>query len=351
MIDTLIVGFGIAGLNYAEKLRQNKKEFLIIANVEESASKLSAGIINPLVLKRFNSVWKSDEFLNYALPHYYKLQDLLKKRIIETIPIYRILNSIREQNEWAVACSKLISQKYFNNNLISGEKYSGIIAPFKFGEVKNTAKVDNKTLINAYIKKIIPNQFFDSNLDHHKLEFNPDGISYQGIKAKKIVFCEGFQNIVNPFFNYLPLIGLKGEMLVIKCDQLKEKVIFKGPIFLSPIGEKKFWVGATFNRVDKTTKISEDGNMWLRSKLEKFLNLPYQILDHKAQIRATVIDRRPLLGTHPKNNRLFILNGLGTRGVLMAPLLSHWLYEFIENQSEFPIEADIKRFEKKYFNY
>ena len=138
-------------------------------------------------------------------------------------------------------------------------------------------------------------------------------------------------------------------MLVIKCDQLKEKVIFKGPIFLSPIG-KKFWVGATFNRFDKTTKISEDGNLWLRSKLEKFFDLPYQILDHKAQIRATVIDRRPILGIQ-QNNRLFILNGLGTRGVLMAPLLSHWLYEFIEKQYEFPIEVSIKRFEKKYYNY
>jgi len=64
VIDTLIVGFGIAGLNYAEKLRQNKKEFRVIAPVNQSASKLSAGIINPTVLKRFNSVWKSDEFLN-----------------------------------------------------------------------------------------------------------------------------------------------------------------------------------------------------------------------------------------------------------------------------------------------
>ena len=84
--------------------------------------------------------------------------------------------------------------------------------------------------------------------------------------------------------------------------------------------------------------------------MEKFFDLPYQILDHKAQIRATVIDRRPILGIHPKNNRLFILNGLGTRGVLMAPLLSHWLYEFIEKQYEFPIEVSIKRFEKKYYN-
>ena len=86
------------------------------------------------------------------------------------------------------------------------------------------------------------------------------------------------------------------------------------------------------------------------SKLEKFLNLPYKIIEHKAQIRATVIDRKPLLGIHPLNNKLFILNGMGTRGVLMAPLLSQWLYEYIENQSKLPEAADVKRFENNYFS-
>ena len=79
MIDTLIVGFGIAGLNYAEQLRRHNRVSIVLAPVNQSASKLSAGIINPTVLKRFNSVWKSDEFLNYAFTHYYELQDLVQK--------------------------------------------------------------------------------------------------------------------------------------------------------------------------------------------------------------------------------------------------------------------------------
>ena len=40
---------------------------------------------------------------------------------------------------------------------------------------------------------------------------------------------------------------------------------------------------------------------------------------------------------------------MGTRGVLMAPLLSQWLYEYIENQSKLPEAVDIKRFENNYF--
>ena len=85
------------------------------------------------------------------------------------------------------------------------------------------------------------------------------------------------------------------------------------------------------------------------SKLNKFLKLPFQILDHNAQIRATVIDRRPLLGQHPQYDNLYILNGMGTRGVLMSPLLSYWLFDFIENNTKLSTEVDIKRFENKYF--
>ena len=349
MIDTLIVGFGIAGLNYAEQLRRHNRKFVVLAPKEESASCLAAGIINPTVLKRFNSVWKSDEFLNYAFRHYNELQDLVQTKIIHRTPILRILNNKREQNEWVFGCSKPFLKNYLNNKLISGDKYNGIKAPFNYGEVKKSAKVDNITLISSYQKKIIPNQYIDCRIDHTKLEFNPEGILYKGIQAKKIVFCEGFQSVKNPFFNYLPLVGSKGEMLIIKCNLLTEEVIFKGPIFLSPIGENKFWVGATFDREDKTTFATKKGNEWLLSKLDKILNLPYQILEHKAQIRATVIDRRPLLGIHPLNNKLFILNGMGTRGVLMAPLLSKWLYEYIENQFKLPEATDIKRFENNYF--
>ena len=350
MIDTLIVGFGIAGLNYAEQLRRHNINFVVLAPECESASYLAAGIINPTVLKRFNSVWKSDKFLNYALTYYYELQDLVQTKIIHRTPIFRILNNKREQNDWSCACSKPFLKNYLNNNLISGENFNGIRAPFNYGEVKNSAKVDNVALISLYQKKIIPNQYINCKMDHTKLEFNSEGILYKGIQAKKIVFCEGFQNVKNPFFNYLPIVGTKGEMLIIKCERLTDEVIFKGPIFLCPIGERKFWVGATFNREDKTTSITKKGSEWLLSKLDKFLNLPYQVLEHKAQIRSTVIDRRPLLGIHPLNNKLFVLNGMGTRGVLMAPLLSQWLYEYIENQSKLPEAADIKRFENNYFS-
>ena len=50
-VDTLIVGFGIAGLNYAEQLRRQNKSFVVLTQDDHSASHIAAGIVNPIVLK------------------------------------------------------------------------------------------------------------------------------------------------------------------------------------------------------------------------------------------------------------------------------------------------------------
>lgn len=348
-VDTLIVGFGIAGLNFAEQLRRHKKSFVVMAPMKESASHLAAGIINPTVLKRFNPVWKAEVFLDFALPLYNNLEELVKFKIIHPLPIYRILNSIQEQNEWSVAASSPLLEKYLNKEWVSEAYQSEIKAPYGFGEVIQSARVDNKALLKHYCNKVIPNQFIVEKVNHSEIHVQEGLIRYNDIQARNIVFCEGFLGVKNPYFEYLPLIGSKGEMLIIQSDQLTEKLIFKGPIFLSPMGNHKFWVGATFDREDKTTMVTEKGKDWLLSKLNQFLKIPFQILEHKAQIRATVIDRRPLLGRHPDHDNVYVFNGLGTRGVMMAPLLAHWLFQFLEYKEKLPVEADIKRFENKYF--
>ena len=41
---------------------------------------------------------------------------------------------------------------------------------------------------------------------------------------------------------------------------------------------------------------------------------------------------------------MYILNGLGTRGVLVAPAMAEALYNAIENNRSLPKEIDIQRF-------
>ena len=349
MLDTIIVGFGIAGLNYADQLRKQNKDFCVIAPEDKSASHVAAGIINPTVLKRYNPVWNSEEFLEHALQSYNEIQKLLSDQVLYSKPIYRILNSILEQNQWSVAASKPLLEKYLTADLISSDALTNIQSPSGYGEVHCSARVATEKLIEIYREEIIKEFIIIDKIDYQELNIEENSVLYKNIKAKKIIFCEGFHSVNNPLFNYLPLIGSKGEILFIESNELNEEVIIKGPIFIVPLGKNYFWVGATFNRTDKTSNISEEGRNWLIKKLQQNLLADYKIIDHKAQVRATVTDRRPLLGRHPKHQNAYILNGLGTRGVMMSPLLSQWLYEYIEGNFKLPPEVDIKRFENHYF--
>jgi hypothetical protein len=50
------------------------------------------------------------------------------------------------------------------------------------------------------------------------------------------------------------------------------------------------------------------------------------------------------VGTHQNYNSVHILNGLGTRGVMLGPAMAKALYENIEYQVPLNTEIDIKDF-------
>ena len=177
-VDTLIVGFGIAGLNYAEQLRRQNKSFVVLTQDDHSASHIAAGIVNPIVLKRFNPIWKAKEFLDYALPFYFNLEEWLQTQIIHQLPIYRILNDIQEQNNWSIAASRTSLEKYLNKQLIPKDKFPEVSAPFAFGEVTQSARVDIITLLTCYIKKIVPHQFLSEKLCSQLCQFKINSIAF-----------------------------------------------------------------------------------------------------------------------------------------------------------------------------
>jgi glycine/D-amino acid oxidase-like deaminating enzyme len=52
------------------------------------------------------------------------------------------------------------------------------------------------------------------------------------------------------------------------------------------------------------------------------------------------------MGQHPELSKLFIFNGLGTKGYLMAPTLAKDMCAFLLEGKELEKEVSLKRFEK-----
>jgi glycine/D-amino acid oxidase-like deaminating enzyme len=76
-------------------------------------------------------------------------------------------------------------------------------------------------------------------------------------------------------------------------------------------------------------------------------NYDYEIIDQQVGIRPTVLDRRPILGEHQHYKNIYLFNGLGTKGYLMAPTLSRELSECMLEGTPLDKEISIERFYRK----
>ncbi len=347
MLDYLIVGSGLAGISFAETALQHQKNILIIDNQSQNASLIAGGLYNPVILKRFSEVWQAEQQLAVLDSFYQKLESKLQIKVDYKIPILRKFFSIEEQNNWFAASDNKMLAPFLSLDLVT-TKYHGINSPFNYGQVLQTGYVDTKLLLNAYKKYLLDhNLLLEETFDYHSIQFFDDGVQYKNTKAKQIIFAEGFGLHANPFFNYLPLDGTKGELFIIKAPNLNLEVIINTSVFILPLGNDLFKVGATYNWQDKTSDPSEEGRTELLARIYEILDCEFEIIAHFAGVRPTVRDRKPLVGTHPQFSRLHILNGLGTRGVMLGPSMAIALFELIEHQKPLDKVIDIKRYENK----
>jgi glycine/D-amino acid oxidase-like deaminating enzyme len=344
MVDYIIVGSGLAGIAFAETLLQHNKTFVVFDNHSQNSSKIAGGLYNPVILKRFSQVWNANEQLELAESFYKKMEAKLSVQIDFKVPIYRKFFSVEEQNNWFAASDKPNLSPFLSTTIIH-KKYSAIDSPFGYGEVLHTGYVDTVVLLNSY-HACLKNQklLLEEAFDYSLLQFFDDHLEYQNLKAKHVVFAEGFGMHANPFFSYLPLDGTKGELFIIKAPDLDLDVIMNTSVFILPLGDNLFKVGATYNWEDKTCIPTEVGKHELIDRIKEILTCDFEIIEHLAGVRPTVKDRRPLLGTHYLHKNLHILNGLGTRGVMLAPAMAIDLYDYIENEKPLDKSVNIKRY-------
>ena len=342
--DYLIVGSGLSSIMLCEALRKRGKSFKVISNKSQQASIVASGLYNPVVLKRFNKAWDAEKHLPVAMSAYKELELFLEIKIDYKLPIYRLFSSIEEQNNWIIASDKISLKPYLISDIKSNINQN-INAPYGYGEVKSTGRIDTKLLLESY-SNVLNNEKLISyeSFQYDKLKISKK-IVYKGIESNKIIFSEGFGVRQNPFFNYLPIDGTKGELIIINAPKLNSEVIIKSSVFIIPIGNNNYLVGSTYAWDDFNNDPTINAKNKLLNKLDKLVLCPYKVVYQRAGIRPTVVDRRPLVGKHKFHENLYILNGLGSRGVLIAPTVANALINLIEDKLPLQKEINISRFD------
>lgn len=347
-LDYIIVGLGLAGIAFCEQLERAGKTFVVFDSGYDGASRIAAGLYNPVILKRYTLPWKAIEQFDLAIPFYRSLEQKLGQTFMYKMPVRKVLSSVEDQNNWFAASDKPALDRFVSPNLVANTN-SLVKAPHDFGEVLETGRVAIKKLQDRYSDYLVgKNVFAKASFVHSNITIKDHCVRYDDYEATRVVFAEGYGVKQNPYFKELPLVGNKGEYLIIKAPALQLSAALKTSFFIVPLGNDVYKVGATFNWTDKDWETTQEAKEELITKLKTLITCDFQIVSQEAGVRPTTGDRRALLGVHPTFKRLVLLNGLGTRGIMASPLLAQYLYNHLENGEPLPEEVDIKRFPKKF---
>lgn len=346
----ILVGQGLAAYVIAHKLQSKNIEFTMIGKPGLSNSSLvAAGIWNPIVFKRLTKSWMAEQLL-FSLENFYKdCEEKLKTKLVTRRKLIRPFSEEQEIKLWLKKAknemAEFLSQEVFSEDKA---KYLNCPMPLGFGEVLGAGSLDIKTFIDES-RKYFGNNVKEELFVYQDLIINKEKLRYHELETDGIIFCEGHLIKENPFFNYIPMKPVKGEVLDVRFSELqfKNAIISKGGFLMDTLnGEYK--AGSTFNWEELNDRPSEKGKEEIEKKIRQITEREFTIIQHKAGIRPSVIDRRPVMGVHPEFNALYVFNGLGTKGVMLAPFLADNFVNFMLNSEALNSETNVSRFKQLY---
>ncbi len=338
-VDYIIVGDGYAALFFAHQLIKNNKSFYLFSEGKKSASMVSAGIINPAVLKRFTTFWLAQEQIDSLKKTLSEIERYTHKNYLIEKPILRVFHDEKEKELWLKKSNEI---SFLSNDFI---KINSIKNPFGCGKVNHSARLNVRDFFTDLMNYLEQN----SHLIKEKFDYNlikTENSTYKDIQFKNIIFAEGMAVKENPYFSEIPVEANKGHHLEVKIsDKIEDDFTIKKKHFIFPLNENTYYYGGTYDREQTHHKIDDSAVEKLTNALAEFYPNDFEVTQVKFGFRPTVKDRRPIVGNHPEFKNLYVFNGLGARGILNGNYFAINLYNHLDNGEVIHPEVDLKRFQ------
>lgn len=344
-LNYIIVGQGIAGSVLAWELVQREKKILIFDPGKNNATLAASGIINPITGRNYVKTWMADEVIPVAVNFYQNLEKKFQTYFFKSIPVYKLFYSTGNQNEWALRSGNQEYSSFLRDKKIVQLDKNKVNNNFGAFGINNTYALNTirflATLDNYFSEREL---LIKETFNFNNLIIENGSVQYKNFSADKIIFCEGHIGNLNPFFKYLPFNPAKGEALFVRIKDYYNDRIISGNYFTMPVGDDEYYLGSTNHWEFNNELPTEAGKNELTEGLKTLTPLIFSVNAHKAAIRPTVKDRKPLIGLHPQYPQLGIFNGLGTKGISLAPWFASHFADFLEGASPLLKDADIQRF-------
>jgi glycine/D-amino acid oxidase-like deaminating enzyme len=329
-----IVGAGLAGTWLAWWLAQYDQQVTILDDgAEDSASRVAAGLINPITGPRYQATWQGATLLPWMVEAYRAVERATGAMILRQKRLWRVIRdaeSLRRINQ------RVTEGEYtwMDFHLVEPGCYDDIQMPY--GAVNVLAyTVDTNAFINAVMQWLPKN---NGTIERRMVDADCG-------TTDATVWATGWRAARDPRWQWLPFAPVRGDILDVTIPDLQLQHILTGRVWLVPYGQEQYRLGATYDwdQLDTQPKPSFRDEL-LQSAQDLLGHRPIVVHQHRVGIRPAVLPRRPIVGQHPREPNHFIVNGLGTKGASLAPWTTHALTQYLTRGTALPAEIDIAQY-------
>jgi glycine/D-amino acid oxidase-like deaminating enzyme len=332
-LDFLILGQGFAGTALALELLKRGKKILVIENPEfPGASHRAVGLVNPVTGRRMAKTWNYEDVIPLCHTFYKEaFSQIFGKSgsFLQERKIFKALHSVEEMNFLA---AKSASDGFEDIIDIHLPEAPGLPSVFQntvgWLEIKNGGRIDPKEYLceaKNHLKKnhsFLEKPFLPSELT--KIE---NGWHWNEMDFKNVVSCLGLG---------CPWIGsslwaVKGQVYQFSGLPDWGNQVLKTEKFIIPLTNGSGLMGSTYEREFENELPDQTGFEEITRDLSPWAMQQFQVLDSWAGIRPTTKDRLPVI--QKLDESLFALNGMGTKGVSLAPFGVKKLLRILELES------------------
>jgi glycine/D-amino acid oxidase-like deaminating enzyme len=336
----LIVGQGLAGSLLAGEFSRARLDFEV-ADIghASAASRVGAGIINPITGQRLVKSWRVDELLPDALKTYRDLERALGLALVRRMRVRRFF---REECE----------RSAFSEKAARGElaPYAGLESLDADGAgfwINGAAQIDTAALIAAMRTWLRERGLLrESQVSLAEVQNRPAGAL--------TIFCTGVGASAElatafPCANLRPA---RGELLTLagfEAHAFADDVILNDGHWFLPLGGGRACVGATFEpgATDRApTIVARDELLCSAARLLRAAPGRFHVVAHEVGVRVTTPDKHPVVGRSPRDPQIGIFNGLGSKGALLAPWLAQQWARHLTAGAPFDPAVAVGRFEQ-----
>jgi glycine oxidase len=337
----LIIGGGVAGVCLAHRLMKLNQHITLVDDGKNVSSVVAAGIVHPMSFRRTLLSWKANPFYFEAKTFFAEMEAVLNARFYHPIMVRRLFASMEESVTW----NQRLEQTEFKPFMHSITPDDTAFEPFGSGRVDGFW-IDAQVFITeshkylAAHKSLVIDSFSPD-------DFNPETMVFQGVKYDEVVMALGYKNSLVPWFAEVPVNPTKGQLLTVKWDNQCRNTSLHRKAFALPVGENVFRIGSTYEWNNTSVEPTPEGRELILSNVRSITNDSLEVIAHNSGIRPASPDRRPMVGKHSAFDHLYIFNGLGAKGYMLAPSLAEMLCNALIKQTTLLADLHPYRFNPK----